>query len=274
MNVEGTQECCISEPVKQETKKANPIINDFYSAVARGEGPYSNDINRFSPSGPTEKIMEWLKKYNVQRVLDIGCGMGTTLLQAVQVHQEGKQFYGVDFSDDMLKKAKESKQNLPEDLIAKVGFFKGQAEQLPFMDEQFDFIYSECVFNLVSNKEQAVHEVSRLLAPGGIFVYTDFISYEQVPSYISSDEKLVCGCRTGSTTLNENIKTLELNHLNQIETFDFTEDNNKRFQELMEKSKTIRDEYHELQEQNQAAVSFLNEKMGYYCIKAIKQGEV
>lgn len=266
--VSNVSNCCSPGPA--ELDAATQAIKDFYNSVAEGEGNYSEGTDKFSPSGPTERIKEFVLASDKQRILDIGCGMGTTLLSLVESHEDGKQFIGVDFSENMIARAREKSTQFPDGFRKKLGFFVANVQSLPYMDGQFDLIYSECVLNLVPDRIKAIQEITRVLAPGGTFIYTDFVSYAPVPSSIKNDLSLVSGCRAGSIQLSENIAQIEEAGYIDLEVINFTDDKNKRYRELMESSEEYKDEYLQFQQDHAEAHHFLEEKVGYYLIKATK----
>ncbi|MBE7680096.1 putative arsinothricin biosynthesis methyltransferase ArsM [Paenibacillus sp. P13VS] len=266
--VSNVSNCCSPGPAEMDA--ATQAIKDFYNAVAEGEGNYSEGTDKFSPSGPTERIKEFVLASDKQRILDIGCGMGTTLLSLVESHKQGKQFIGVDFSEKMIARAREKSTQLPDGFRKKMGFFVADVQSLPYMDGQFDLIYSECVLNLVPDRIKAIQEITRVLAPGGTFIYTDFVSYAPVPSSIKNDLSLVSGCRAGSIQLSENIAQIEEAGYTDLEVINFTDDKNKRYIELMESSQEYKEEYLQFRQDHAEAHHFLEEKVGYYLIKATK----
>lgn len=263
-----TKNCCSTDPTPLDT--ASKTIKDFYDSVASGSGPYTSKTDKFSPSEPTEQIVRYIHDSGKSRILDIGCGMGTTLLRLLKEYTKGDQFIGVDFSDKMIDRAREESSLLSPEHRKKVGFFPADAQNLPYMDEQFDLIYSECVFNLMSNREKAISEVSRLLSPEGIFIYTDFVSFADVPDDIQKNLNLVSGCRAGSITLSQNIQFLENNGFTKIECVDFTESKNRRYAELMTSSEEIQNDFQEFQQQYPNSADFLDKKVGYYLLIGTK----
>lgn len=262
--------CCSPVEDKVEDVKTK-TIREFYDSVAEGMGPYENKTDKFSPSGPTDWIVNKIKSSpNHTRIMDIGCGMGTTILRLVNEFTEGTKFIGLDFSTKMIERANYSKDQLDPALKKKVGFFSADVQALPYMDDQFDFIYSECVFNLVPDRDKAMAEVERVLAPGGILVYTDFASYTDVPESIKENLTLVSGCRAGSIKLQENIDYLKKHGFAEVETVDFTEDKNKRYEELRESSEEIMETYVSFQNEHPEAARFLEDEIGYYVFVAKK----
>ncbi|MEK3880159.1 putative arsinothricin biosynthesis methyltransferase ArsM [Paenibacillus sp. FSL M7-0420] len=260
--------CCSEGPAPLTI--ASQTVRDFYNSVAEEEGLYPSGTDKFSPSGPTEMIIELVKHHGKKRILDIGCGMGTTLLQLVREFDEGTQFIGVDFSDKMVERAREKSADLPKELHKKVGFFVSDSQALPYMDEQFDLIYSECVFNLIPDREKAMKEVERLLSPGGIFIYTDFVSFVPVPQKIRDNLNFISGCRAGSILLSENISYMESHSFQHIQIHNFTEDKNKRYAELMSSSEEYKKDYEQFVNEAPEAVEFLEDKVGYYLICGVK----
>ena len=101
------------------------------------------------------------------KILEIGCGSCRNLLPFAK---QGFDCYGVDFSKNMLKFAKE----YCEKYDFKVNLKKARAEELPFQDSSFDYILSIATLHHLNRKEQeaAVKEMARVLKPDGIALIT------------------------------------------------------------------------------------------------------
>lgn len=267
-NVEQAVACCSEAPPVLD--QASQAIKAFYDSAAVNEGPYDASVDKFSPSAPTEKIAEMVITLKPKRIFDIGCGMGTTLLQLAKI-SGATQLIGVDFSEKMIERAKNSRNAIPVELQRKIGFFTADAEKLPYMDAQFDLAYSECVFNLLPQREQAFAEVARVLDEDGIFVYTDFVTTEPVPEIIRTNLQFVSGCRAGAWTLERNLGALKCAGFVSTEVVDFTEDKNKRYAALMANSKQIQEENLKFRESSPDAWSFLEDKVNYVLIMAKKR---
>ncbi|GHD81871.1 putative arsinothricin biosynthesis methyltransferase ArsM [Vogesella fluminis] len=261
--------CCSGTVAKLDDR--SQAIKDFYDSVARNEGPYAQNVDKFSPSAPTEKIISLANEYQPATVLDIGCGMGTTLLKLSPQLGAAKQLIGIDFSESMVERAKQERQSLSTEAQRKLGFFVANACSLPYMDGHFSFTYSECVFTLLPEREQAFREVFRVLDENGTFVYTDFVSTEEVPETVRNDLGLVSGCRAGAWTLDKNVASLKEAGFTSIEVIDFTEDKNARYAELRESSPQIAKEFNEFCEKHPESHSFLENKVIYVVIIAKKR---
>lgn len=109
-----------------------------------------------------------------EKVLDVGCGNGYTLLRLAQL-RTGK-YVGVDFSPNMIQGARVLTGKLRPGLRSVPDYRLGNVLHLPFDRAEFDCAISErCVLNLSSreDQEQAIQEIHRVLKPGGIYLMVE-----------------------------------------------------------------------------------------------------
>jgi ubiquinone/menaquinone biosynthesis C-methylase UbiE len=122
-------------------------------------------LSRFSRETPGPK-----------RVLDVGCGTGRALLQMQLAHPE-HDYSGVDLSPFYLERAGE--------LLAKrgVSLLAANAEKLPFADASFDVVTSVYLFHELPRRARrnALDEMRRVLAPGGLLVLEDSAQLNDAP---------------------------------------------------------------------------------------------
>lgn len=109
--------------------------------------------------------MEIVAPRKVERVLDIGCGIGQALFPlAVSKDAFG---IGVDISSAALKIGREFYEtHLPD---AKVAFIQSKAESLPFDSARFDVVNCGLALPYTDNA-RVIAEVARVLRPGGLFL--------------------------------------------------------------------------------------------------------
>jgi arsenite methyltransferase len=102
-------------------------------------------------------------------VLDIACGDGMTATYLAR--SLGCKVSGIDASQDMIDSAKQ----LAEDLRVKntTEFKVALAGKIPYNDDSFTDVFSECSLCTFYNKDQAVKEIRRVLKPEGIFGLND-----------------------------------------------------------------------------------------------------
>jgi ubiquinone/menaquinone biosynthesis C-methylase UbiE len=110
-----------------------------------------------------------IKKFD--RILDLGCGNGRLRkFLATDLVRDG-DYFGLDVSDELLKIARER--------YVKDHFFKGDfSQELPFGDENFDFVISIAAFHHLLNKKDQLNflaECRRILKPGGKIFLTTWI---------------------------------------------------------------------------------------------------
>jgi SAM-dependent methyltransferase len=116
------------------------------------------------PSG-VKATLDDVGALKVERVLDIGCGIGQALF-ALAV-PKGALGVGVDISALSLRMSREFYATyLPE---ARVAFIRAGAESLPFAPESFDLVNCGLALPYMRNA-RTIAEVARVLRPGGVFL--------------------------------------------------------------------------------------------------------
>jgi len=133
-------------------------------------------------------------------VLDLGSGAGFDCFLAVKKVGDMGKVIGVDFSEEMIKKAKQNAQKLN---YKNIEFRLGDIEDLPINDSSIDIIISNCVINLAPDKSKVFSESYRTLKNGGRMFVSDIVLLEDISDEIKNDEELLGGC-VGGALLKDN----------------------------------------------------------------------
>lgn len=109
-------------------------------------------------------VMKEMRVSKGSASLDVCCGTGDwSISLAVEAGAEGSVI-GLDFSKNMLSVAHEKKQ---ESLIDQLSFIHGNAMDLPFEDNTFDFVTIGFGLRNVPDYMKVLKEMHRVAKPGG-----------------------------------------------------------------------------------------------------------
>ena len=147
-------------------------------------------------------------------VLDLGSGAGNDCFVARAIVGETGKVTGIDFTDAMLEKARANNEKLG---FSNVEFVKGDIEEMPLVDNQFDVIVSNCVLNLVPDKTKAFAEIYRVLKPTGHFCVSDVVLKGVLPEKLQKDAEMYAGCVSGAIDINEYLGIIERQGFKSIE---------------------------------------------------------
>ena len=80
---------------------------------------------------------------------------------------------------------------------------------MPVTSETADVVISNCVLNLVPNKEQVITEIYRVLKPGGHFSISDIVLIGSLPDALKSDAEMYAGCVAGAIQKDDYLGIIE-----------------------------------------------------------------
>jgi ubiquinone/menaquinone biosynthesis C-methylase UbiE len=116
--------------------------------------------HRYRDYAPWMKQVIGFNRYSGRRVLEVGCGTGTDLLQFAR---GGAYVTGIDLTPRSIEIARRRF----EVYGCKGEFAIGDAENLGFPDESFDAVYSFGVLHHTPDTKRAIDEAHRVLRRGG-----------------------------------------------------------------------------------------------------------
>jgi len=138
-------------------------------------------------------------------VVDLGSGAGNDCFVARALTGEEGKVIGVDFSEDMLAKAR---KNTLKTGFRNVEFVQGDIENMPLDDNIADVVVSNCVLNLVPDKLKAFSEIFRILKPGGHFCISDVVLNGELPQALMEASTMYAGCVSGALLHDEYLRII------------------------------------------------------------------
>ncbi len=149
-----------------------------------------------------------IKKGDV--VIDLGSGAGNDCFVArAEIGETGKVI-GIDFTPAMIEKAR---INAEKRGFNNVEFRQGDIENMPVTANAADVVVSNCVLNLVPNKQAIFKEIYRVLKVGGHFSISDIVLVGELPKQLQEAAEMYAGCVAGAS--------LKTDYLNYIERAGF-----------------------------------------------------
>ena len=147
-------------------------------------------------------------------VLDLGSGAGFDVLLAARKVGPGGRAIGVDMTEAMLDKARANARKAGLD---NVEFRKGDIESIPLEDGSVDIVISNCVLNLVPDKDRAFREIYRVLKPGGRLAVSDMAWAVEPDPGFRTDVEAVVGCIGGALVLDDYLARLKAAGFRSVE---------------------------------------------------------
>lgn len=199
----------------QTSEQLKSIVKDKYGDIARqagtgcgcncdcGDGSalgidYSNVEGHYAEADlglgcgiPTQFAQ--IRKGDV--VLDLGSGAGNDVFVARRLVGETGRVIGVDMTEEMIARAQQNQAKLG---YQNVEFRSGDIETLPVNSDEVDIVISNCVLNLVPDKDKAFQEMYRVLKPGGHFCVSDIVLRGELPEQLKSIAEMYAGCVAGA----------------------------------------------------------------------------
>jgi ubiquinone/menaquinone biosynthesis C-methylase UbiE len=135
---------------------------------------------------------------NIQKgdtVIDLGSGAGNDAFVARAEAGETGKVIGVDFTEAMITQARNNAEKLGYN---NVEFRFGDIEKMPVTANVADVVVSNCVLNLVPNKDGVFKEIFRVLKPGGHFSISDIVLVGDLPPALKETAEMYAGCVSGA----------------------------------------------------------------------------
>ena len=139
-------------------------------------------------------------------VVDLGSGAGNDAFVARSITGEKGKVIGIDFTEKMIEKARVNATKLN---YSNVEFRQGDIENMPLASNVADVVVSNCVLNLVPDKQQAFTETFRVLKKGGHFSVSDIVLVGELPAGLRQSAEMYAGCVSGAIQKDEYLSIIE-----------------------------------------------------------------
>lgn len=96
-------------------------------------------------------------------------------------------------------------------------FILGDIEEIPVTSQSMDVVISNCVMNLVPDKNKAYREVFRVLKSGGHFSISDVVLNADLPKGILDAAEMYAGCVSGAFEKSEYLTVIENTSFQDLE---------------------------------------------------------
>ena len=195
--------CCNSACCSTEV---NNVMSDDYTSLAG----YNAEADLGLGCGlPTQ----FAKIKKGDTVIDLGSGAGNDCFIARAEAGEDGRVIGIDFTPAMIERARANAQKLG---YYNVEFRQGDIEKMPVSTNTADVIVSNCVLNLVPDKDAVFKEIFRVLKPGGHFSISDIVLVGDLPEALSRDAEMYAGCVAGAIQKEAYLELISANGFSNV----------------------------------------------------------
>jgi 2-polyprenyl-3-methyl-5-hydroxy-6-metoxy-1,4-benzoquinol methylase len=151
-----------------KTVSSRIYTKEYYLSSCRG-------FEEFLRGGVAERLIYASSLANLKKgmhVLDVGSGRGELVVLCARA---GALAWGIDYSQEALKIAKESIRGVERGVAERINFKKMNAKKISHLDKSFDVVFMIDVVEHLYPEElkQALLEIKRVLKPGGkVIIHT------------------------------------------------------------------------------------------------------
>lgn len=177
-------DCCCGTNPTMPSKKTFTIMSEDYTHLKGYEADADLGVGCGLPT-------EYASIKEGDTVVDLGSGAGNDCFIARAEVGESGQVIGIDFSPQMVGKARKNGEKRG---YTNVKFVEGDIEQMPLPDNMADVVVSNCVLNLLPEKDKIFKEIHRVLKPGGHFCISDVVLEGHFPKAFTNNAAMYAGC--------------------------------------------------------------------------------
>jgi len=180
-----TTACCTPDSMPEHVRAALPYIADEIKERYYGCG------------SPIPHVLEGLK------ALDLGCGTGRDSYIMSKLVGDKGFVYGIDMTEAQIRVAEkyldvQTKRFGYTEPNCRFIFDDIEHAKQHFPAGSLDLVISNCVINLVEDKETIIRQIYEMLKPGGEFYFSDIYADRRIPEALKKDPVLHGECLGGA----------------------------------------------------------------------------
>ena len=131
------------------------VFNEYLNSRIDNNSPHNMTIKKL--------LLDTIGDYTDKSILDLGCGIGCF---AFELAEKAKKVVGIDISDKVIEYAK---NNYSKDNIE---YIVQDITKLSSLDETFDIIFSDMVFNYIEDYDKLLQDINHHLNENGLLVFS------------------------------------------------------------------------------------------------------
>jgi arsenite methyltransferase len=147
-------------------------------------------------------------------VIDLGSGAGNDAFIVRSIVGDTGKVIGIDMTEAMIEKSRLNNDKLG---YHNVEFRLGEIEKIPCSSNHADVVVSNCVLNLVPNKEKAFSEIFRVLKDDGHFCISDVVLVGELPEKLKEHADMYAGCVSSAIQKEDYMSYIEKNGFSNIQ---------------------------------------------------------
>jgi ubiquinone/menaquinone biosynthesis C-methylase UbiE len=147
-------------------------------------------------------------------IVDLGSGAGNDVFVVRAIVGDEGKVIGIDMTEQMIEKANQNNAKLG---YKNIEFLLGDIEQMPLENNLADVVISNCVLNLVPDKQKAFSEIFRILKPGAHFSVSDIVIQGEMSEELKHSAAIYAGCVSGAINQEEYLDIIKKSGFKNVE---------------------------------------------------------
>ena len=147
-------------------------VAQMFSSIADRYDLLNHVLSLGLDIGWRKKVAEETGNVECHRILDVCTGTGDMAIELCRFWRGKAHIDGLDFSGELIAVGRQKIRKAH--LTDKITLREGNAEKLPYKDEQFDAITITFGLRNINDRNKALREFHRVTKPGGCFVCLEF----------------------------------------------------------------------------------------------------